>query len=863
MSQEKKTYHERFADQVIEQIGNGTAPWMKPWTPDLSHMPHNPSSGTVYKGGNRVFLAMQGYADPRWKTFNQVKKDDQRVKKGEKGTPVVYWQWEKEEPRTDDAGNPVLDASGNPQKVAVKLEKPLLRASYVFNGSQIEGIEPWEGSKKEYAWNPVEKAESILTSASVPIIHDQRDRAYYAINADEIHLPAKENFPDAPSYYDTALHELGHSTRHPTRLHRESGPFGSEAYAREELRAEIASWMVSVELGIPHDTKNHASYVDNWQKVLKDDPFEIVRACRDAEKIMEYLMERERTLALETEKQRDTPVQARMVSKEIPYSPENDNYRRLGNYIADASHDGENSVLTWQAGCMKEDYQEALTEIVDTQALNTTTNKTKTYHLVVSIQSEDESRLTPENFVEIEKSFAQTLGLEEHQRLCGVHKNTHNVHMHIAYNLVHRKELTLSEPPRDFSKRETLCRELEQKYNLTADKDVPLDRVPAVAGNKKDARTYLNVPYEEREFAKQGGAKWDWKASAWYAPVGSDLTPLQKWIPEEEKKRAPLEPHTEFAKFIEEAGGELKGELPILDGKIHRISAAGSRTSTKSFAYCGYSDGIPNGWVQNYQTGEQSKWVATGHVITEKEKIFLASQAKARREQQEKERIAQQARAAEECRNLFEARPPAHSDHPYLVKKGILPDGLKASRDGSALLAPLINTNGEIRSLQYIHSDGSKRFHPEAEKSGNFLLLGSSLPQDEKNLSSSEIILCEGVATGQTIREAVGKSVAVCFDSGNLEKVALNLREKFPNAAITICADNDHKSDMNVGISKAQKAAEKVQGKVIVPFLTEVEKTQGLTDFNDIKTSRGIAEVTKQINRGLQLNKNMERGMSL
>ena len=704
MSQEKekKTYHERFADQVIEQIGNGTAPWMKPWTPGEYHMPHNPSSGTVYKGGNRVFLSMQGYADPRWKTFNQVKKDGQRVKKGERGTPVVYWQWEKDEPRTDDAGNPVLDANGNPQKVTVQLEKPLLRASYVFNGSQIEGIDPWEGSKKEYAWNPVEKAESILTSADVPIIHDQRDQAYYVIKADEVHLPPKDNFPDAPSYYDTALHELGHSTRHPTRLHRESGPFGSEAYAREELRAEIASWMVSVELGIPHNTENHASYVDSWQKVLKDDPFEIVRACRDAEKIMEYLMEREMKLELEAEKQKDTPVQDK-----------------------------------------------------------------------------------------VEKDFS------------------------------------------------------------------------AVAGNNKDARTYLNVPYEERDFAKQGGAKWDWKASAWYAPVGADLTPLQKWIPEEEKKHAPLAPHIEFAKFIEEAGGELKGEMPILDGKIHRLSAVGSRTSTKSFAYCGYSDGIPNGWVQNYQTGEQSKWVATGHVITEQEKSLLASQAKARREQQEKERIAQQARAAEECRNLFEARLPAHSDHPYLEKKGISPDGLKASRDGSALLAPLINTNGEIRSLQYIHSDGSKRFHAEGEKSGNFLLLGSSLPQDEKNLSSSEIILCEGVATGQTIREAVGKSVAVCFDSGNLEKVALNLREKFPNAAITICADNDHKNDMNVGVSKAQKAAEKVQGKVIVPFLTEVEKTQGLTDFNDIKTSRGIAEVTKQINRGLQLNKNMERGMSL
>ena len=88
-------------------------------------------------------------------------------------------------------------------------------------------------------------------------------------------------------------------------------------------------------------------------------------------------------------------------------------------------------------------------------------------------------------------------------------------------------------------------------------------------------------------------------------------------------------------------------------------------------------------------------------------------------------------------------------------------------------------------------------------------------------------------------------------------------REKSPNAAITICADNDHKQAMNVGVAKAQRAAAKVQGKVIVPFLTEAEKSAGLTDFNAIKTSRGIGEVKRQISRGLQIDKGNERGMVL
>jgi len=706
MAQDKKTYHEKFAEQVLKQIENGTAPWMKPWRPEDAHMPFNPSSKTVYKGANRVFLAMQGYADPRWKTFNQARSDAQRVKKGEHGTPIVFWQWEKEEVRKDDAGNPVLDAKGQPEKIRVQLDKPLIRASYVFNGSQIEGMDPWKPSAREYAWAPEEKAENIMGGAGVPIVHDQRDRAYYSISDDSVHLPQKESFGNAAAYYDTALHEIGHATGHSSRLNRQFGPFGSEDYAREELRAEIASWMVSAELGIPHNTENHASYVNSWQKVLKDDPFEIVRACRDAEKIMEYLMSREKTLEL-----------------------------------------------------------------------------------------------------------------EEHER----------------------KAVEAVEPATDVAE----------------------NSLPGAAGKQSDARTYLDVPYKEKEQAKKAGAKWDWQASSWYAPIGTDLEPLRKWVPKQEKEPGiPADPRMEFAAFIKDTGGLLNGELPVMDGRIHRIPAVESRTSLTSFAYCGYGDGVANGWVQNYNTGEKSKWVSTGHVITDQEKAAMATQAKERREQQEKDRAVKHDSVAKECEQLFSSRLSAQS-HPYLEKKGIQPEGLKASTDGQALIAPLINTEGKIRSLQYIHEDGSKRFHPDGEKSGNFFLLGARLPEDGKNLASSEIVLCEGVATGQTIREAVDNPVAVCFDSGNLEKVAMNLREKFPNAAITICADNDHKKNMNMGVVKAQKAAAKVQGKVIVPFLNEAEKSRGFTDFNDLKASRGISEVKRQIARGLQLQKNYERGMAL
>ncbi|EPY00145.1 zincin-like metallopeptidase domain-containing protein, partial [Magnetospirillum fulvum] len=116
---------------------------------------------------------------------------------------------------------------------------------------------------------------------------------------DEIHLPPKGAFVGQEAYYATLLHELGHATGHPSRLVRTFGPFGSELYAREELRAEIASYMLARDLGISHDPSNHASYVESWLKVLRDDKNEIFRAARDAETIKSWVTEPERRPELE------------------------------------------------------------------------------------------------------------------------------------------------------------------------------------------------------------------------------------------------------------------------------------------------------------------------------------------------------------------------------------------------------------------------------------------------------------------------------------------------------------------------------------------------------------------------------------
>jgi len=159
-----------------------------------------------------------------------------------------------------------------------------------------------------------------------------------------------------------------------------------------------------------------------------------------------------------------------MISRHITRKAKNDDYQRLARYIQAADHGDEKALMSWCAGCLAgDDYELAVHEVVDTQDLNTRSTKEKTYHLVVSFRPEDESKLTPEVLKEIEVDFAKALGFEEHQRHCGVHKNTNNLHLHVAYNMIHPEKFTRHEPYRDYQARDKVCRELEKRFGLFID----------------------------------------------------------------------------------------------------------------------------------------------------------------------------------------------------------------------------------------------------------------------------------------------------------------------------------------------------------------------------------------------------------
>jgi antirestriction protein ArdC len=274
------TYRQELTDKIIAQLQAGTAPWIKPWSLDLAQPTthHNGITGRQYHGGNLLWLECQGFADPRWCTYRQAEAQGWQVRKGEKSTMVEYWQWSEQQ--ADEQG----------QVREVKLDQPKVFFARFFNAMPMDRVPEYQ--PPVLPWTPEEAAEKILKSSGARILHDKQDVAYYSPAKDEIHLPPPALFKEAARYYGTALHELGHWSGHGSRLNRDLlNRFGTPDYAREELRAELASYFLASRLGIPHDSSQHASYIGNWIEVLQKDHNEIFRAARDAEKICEYVLE--------------------------------------------------------------------------------------------------------------------------------------------------------------------------------------------------------------------------------------------------------------------------------------------------------------------------------------------------------------------------------------------------------------------------------------------------------------------------------------------------------------------------------------------------------------------------------------------
>lgn len=284
-----------IADIFIKALEEETLPWHSGFDKFRYIKPFNPANGTVYQGMNSFNFALKsyirGYRDPRFMTMSQANELGGKVKKGEhciwgfnfKPTLVLV---------KDEEGNPVLDDKGQKQYKEMIFPKPFM----VFNVEQFEGLNlpkiP-EIEQPAHKWTPVERAENLLKASKANISNELTCLVpHYSPLIDKITLPLPNQYHDAENYYSTALHELSHWTGHSSRLNRDfAKDKHTQKYAREELRAEIGSAMVNMMLGIaPKISENNKAYIKGWIAHLKEEPKEILRACGDAEKISDYIM---------------------------------------------------------------------------------------------------------------------------------------------------------------------------------------------------------------------------------------------------------------------------------------------------------------------------------------------------------------------------------------------------------------------------------------------------------------------------------------------------------------------------------------------------------------------------------------------
>jgi antirestriction protein ArdC len=300
----KRDFRQEVTDRIIIMLENGVAPWQKPWNPAEPSvgMPFNPTTERSYRGGNAIHLmatgVRQGYDDPRWMTYKQTADRGWQVRRGEKGTQIEFWEVKAEakDHRQSDSG---AGGQTDGERPGTRL---IHRVYTVFNARQIDGVPAYQ-PKQRTPFEVVQSGESILENSGAKIQHDQGDQAFYNRSSDTIHLLTKEAFKDSAGYYGTALHELAHWSGHPSRLARatlnESYRFGDTNYAKEELRAELASVFLAAERGIPHNPEQHAAYVGSWIRTLREDKNEIFRAAHDASAATDYLLslERDRSIA--------------------------------------------------------------------------------------------------------------------------------------------------------------------------------------------------------------------------------------------------------------------------------------------------------------------------------------------------------------------------------------------------------------------------------------------------------------------------------------------------------------------------------------------------------------------------------------
>ncbi|OOQ57374.1 ArdC family protein [Mucilaginibacter pedocola] len=284
-----KDVYQTVTDTIIEQLEKGITPWQQSWAENgftaPLNLPSNQVTGNYYRGINIVLLwsaaIKNKFPTSEWASFKQWQNKNEFVRKGEKGNIVVFYDtFEKEK-------------DGEIEKI------PFLKASYVFNRSQLSSYEASKGEELTFTPGIIEQIDEVDTflENTKAIIETHDGGACYKIQEDKILVPYPESFHATATcsategFYSTVLHELVHWSGAKHRLDRTKGKkFGDQNYAVEELVAEFGAAFLCAGFGIATVEKgDHAAYIDHWLKVLKENNRYLVTAASEASKAVDYL----------------------------------------------------------------------------------------------------------------------------------------------------------------------------------------------------------------------------------------------------------------------------------------------------------------------------------------------------------------------------------------------------------------------------------------------------------------------------------------------------------------------------------------------------------------------------------------------
>ena len=877
---DKVNKYQELANKFAALIEKNEAPWQKTWS-GKGFLPYNIKSQKEYNGMNLLNLMMaaeaKGYEDNRWLTFLQAGELGAKVRPGEKGMHIMFLQ-------TKENVKEIDEITGEEKVVTVKLEKPRAMWSVVFNAEQCEGLPAYK--EKLITFDPIEKAQEILDNSGAKIIHKKQNEAFYNIVTDTITLPLKEQFQSPEAYYRCALHELGHWTAHEKRNNRDlSGSFGSESYAREELVAEITSFLVGTQCGLGHEPNdNNVAYLKSWSKAIRDDPSYLFKAVKDADKAAQLILGKELELEQinnnEKNMEKETPEININKNNSVTYinvpREEKDQAKELG-----AKWDRNN--MCWFVPADKDLSLFDKWEKVDEKDLiarkeqlhqNKKENDTEKgffkdlavnfawseYDFGVKedtiLKGEEAYKFldklvkldTEQNKIQERKLNGEKLDAAYYYKTkFAINYKSHNsetVHVDIG-DLEFGGKAKVSEA---IEYRATIGSAVlipkEEMQNFKKEEERYLEYLQEKQVNMKNEKYILAVPYEEKDQAKALGAEWDKDGKFWYCQE-SEKDKFFQWdiknVENKVKYDIPLNIEEEFLNSIKSAG--VLENTVIADGQKHRIAVDGDKGKEQSGFYVLHADGVANGYFMNNRTGEEIKWSSKEHSynsMTPEEKAEMKALYQARKAEREQEDKILTEKAEKALYAKF-MNKEAINEHTYLSNKMIEPTQNIYAGNDNTITVPLYNIDGRLKSAQYISEDGEKRFAKNTNKVGAFHIIDGNAA-DLK--SATSIIVAEGYATAASINEAIkepGLKVIAAMSANNLEHTVKAITDKYPAINIVIAADNDLNNKIgNIGLNAANAVADKYKNVTVTVPKINGKAVAG--DFNDIISKNGLSK---------------------